>query len=221
MRRAATIAAAVFLLFAVIITVWSIWPKDAWPRSRPFFRTAFPEIKDWKSLKISLERGPCLGACPIYRVDIVGDGKLVFRASNWNGGTEEIHKTVTPREVWALYNSFREADFYWLYKGYYWAVLDLPQTSLEISFDGQSRKVIDYFGRRAGMPEDVTKLEAKIDALAGTVAWLKKMSRREPVAPLDAPPEPIIGPVLRPRPPSIPVFDVEPVSTQPSDTPKP
>lgn len=221
MKRAAKIAAVILLLFAGIITVRNIWPQDAWPRSRPFFRTAFPEIRDWKSLRISLERGHCLGPCPKYRVDIAGDGKLVFRASSWNGGTEEIHKSIAPQEVRALYNSFREADFYWLYKGYYWGVFDLAQTSVEISYDGQSRKVIDYFGRRAGMPEDVTKLEAKIDALAGTTVWLKKISRREPVAPLTAPPEPEIGPVLGPRPPSIPVFDVAPISTQLSDMPKP
>ena len=48
---------------------------------RPASKVPFPEIKDWDSLVVTLERSGCYGDCPAYTVAIHGDGKIEFHGN--------------------------------------------------------------------------------------------------------------------------------------------
>jgi len=39
---------------------------------------AFPEIHDWNTLRITLSRSLCYGRCPVYEVEIHGDGTFLY-----------------------------------------------------------------------------------------------------------------------------------------------
>ena len=39
---------------------------------------AFPEIHDWNTLRITLSRSGCYGRCPVYKVEIHGDGTVLY-----------------------------------------------------------------------------------------------------------------------------------------------
>lgn len=85
---------------------------------RPFRRVAFPDIKDWSSLKISLERTACDFDCPGYTVTVRGEGTV-----SWHGehnvrtkGRAVAH--IAPEKVRALFEAFRKAEFFWLFDKY-------------------------------------------------------------------------------------------------------
>jgi ankyrin repeat protein len=133
----------------------------------------FPEIKDWSSLRMTLERGECYGACPLYTVEVRGSGEVVFR------GREFVlvpgqHRTQISREaVEKLIGEFRKTDYFSLRDRYAYAVTDAPRFRTEIEFDGRKKSVVDYVGAEVGMPKTVTELEDAFDEIAKTRKWVE------------------------------------------------
>jgi len=138
----------------------------------PAGRAAFPEIRDWSSLSITLERGACLGACPIYSVRISGDGTVVFRGVNCVAVKGEQVAHISAADVRQLFQKFRDADFFALSDRYAASVTDMPTYTTSISFDGHAKSVTDYAGSMVAMPRVVTDLENAIDKTAGTARFV-------------------------------------------------
>lgn len=148
----------------------------------------FPEI-DRARLLISLQRSACFGNCPDYLVTIDGNGRVVFvttpdqtdevadlhRAHSRSdgvllSGTQEDR--ISTGQVDQLVERFRDAGFFALKDEYRALVSDNPTTVLSIDTGHGRKQVIDYVGRRAGMPEVVTGLEHAVDDAAGTARWV-------------------------------------------------
>ena len=155
-------------------------PHDAaaarWNASRggrPSVRTPFPEIKNWNSLVIGLERSACYGTCPVYRVEIHGDGTVVFVGERFVAVTGESQERVPLSTVRQLFAQFRSADYFWSFDRYAANATDLPVYATSIAFDGQSKSIVDYAGRMIGMPSELIALEDDIDRAANTGKWIK------------------------------------------------
>lgn len=147
---------------------------------RPKTRVAFPDIKDWSSLRITLERTLCYGFCPAYRVTIAGDGTVT-----WQGGTYvkvqgPATAQIPPEKVHALFERFRKAQFFWLLDSYASAITDFPAQNVSIAFDDRKMSVHDYAGLMIGMPQDVVDLENAIDETANTAQWIGTKDERIP-----------------------------------------
>jgi hypothetical protein len=137
----------------------------------------FPEIQDWNSLRMTLERTACFGSCPAYTVEISGDGSVVFSpvpvASDWLYPVMIQHSHISHEAVLEMLEAFRKADYFSLEDEYRYAVTDSPTYVTSVSFDGHTKSVLDYVGEEAGMPYSVTELEMAIDRLAGTELWIE------------------------------------------------
>ena len=140
---------------------------------RPPHRVAFPAIHDWKTLEISLARTMCFGACPTYQVEIAGDGTVTWHGAANVATVGEAHATIAVKDVHALYQAFRRAQFFWLYDSYTARITDLPTYTVTISYDGRNKSVADYAGTGIGMPHAVVELEQLIDKTANTAQWIK------------------------------------------------
>lgn len=150
----------------------------------------FPDVNKDK-LVISLQRTPCFGSCPDYIVTIAGNGRVVFESrpylalddvgnvhrefSTESGvrvaGTHET--TIDPQVVDQLLAKFQEARFFSLRDEYRAEVTDNPTYVVTIDTGNGQKSVVDYVGRKAGMPEEVTALQDAIDAAAGTDRWIE------------------------------------------------
>jgi hypothetical protein len=139
---------------------------------RPAKEIAFPEISDWRSLKIVLQRGVCFGTCPVYRVEIDGDGTVSYEGDGYVAivGAHKTH--VSEADVRDLFAAFRKAKFFWLLDSYRAPITDFPDYSVAIAFDSYGKAVDDYAGDVVGMPKDVRDLEEKIDRIAETKRWV-------------------------------------------------
>lgn len=139
---------------------------------RPAQHVVFPEIKDWSSLRISLQRTMCYGTCPAYTVTIAGDGTVTWHGGHYVrvGGDATGH--IAPEKVRELFERFRKAEFFWLHDSYISMITDFPTQNVTIAFDGHSKSVRDYAGPMIGMPEVVGELERAIDDAANTQQWI-------------------------------------------------
>src|SRR5262245_15454419 len=119
-------------------------------------------------LSISLERTACHGTCPVYRVTIDGEGRVVYKGSRFVrvDGTERT--TIDPQDVRSLVQAFQRAGFWELKDEYTANVFDLPTTILTLTLDGRTKRVTDYYDP----PVALKDLEARVDEIAGIKRWV-------------------------------------------------
>jgi hypothetical protein len=143
------------------------------PELVPKTRVPFPPVHDWNSVRITLRRTGCFGKCPSYRVEIHGDGTVLYEGESFVAVKGSRRGSIPKETVIELVNAFHDADYYSLQDEYVWGATDLPTYETSIEIDGRFKKVMDYAGEKIGMPLTVSKLEADIDRLAETDQWTK------------------------------------------------
>jgi ankyrin repeat protein len=119
------------------------------------------------SVRIGLARDGCLGTCPIYRVDIRGDGTGAFHGEGYVLVRGDHSFRLPPGAVQCLLDDFRAADFWSLAPKYQAAMTDAAYYRVTLEIAGRRKTVDDYLGALVGMPNAVTALERAIDAAVG------------------------------------------------------
>lgn len=142
------------------------------------------------NVEISLTRSACFGACPAYKLTIDGHGlvhfttgtdpvdevdKLHRRYARARGvllpGTHEDR--ISPEAVQALLKQFEAANFWRLKNEYRALATDSPTQVVSLTVGDRHKRVVDYMGTEAGMPDAVRNLEEAIDRVAGSDRWVK------------------------------------------------
>ena len=142
---------------------------------RPEQHTHFPEVNDWDSVRITLQRTACFGSCPSYKLTIFGDGRVLYHGYTFVDYCGEYHGHVSREAVQQLVELFRSADYFNLFDRYDARASDAPAFTTSISFDDKRKSVFDDVGVYSGMPEIVNKVEDGIDRLAGPRVWAKEI----------------------------------------------
>lgn len=131
----------------------------------------FPSTRG-QPVTIRLERTACYGRCPIYRVEIRGDGLVTYTGERFVAVTGVRTRRIPPAAVARLVDQFRAANFYALKDSYRAGITDMPSAITTLRIGRHSKRVVDYAGQMAGMPPAVSDLEQAIDRAAGTEAWV-------------------------------------------------
>jgi len=147
-------------------------------RHLPDHKIAFPAIKNFDSLRIRLERTACYGWCPVYSIEIAGDGTVNWFGERYVEAKGGRSAKIPVEKVRALYDAFARADFFWTFDQYQAPITDLPTQIISISFDDHSKSIEDYAGSHVGMPKAIDALEEAIDEAAGAAVWIG--DKREP-----------------------------------------
>ena len=150
------------------------------PEMLPGPHVNFPQIHDWNSLRMSLERTGCLGTCPAYSVEVHGDGTVLYNGTAYVAVLGKHRGQISQQAVLDIFNDFRDSDYFSLRNSYRMGVTDNPTFTTSLEFDGRSKQVVDYVGLAIGMPAAVNKLENTIDELADAARWTKGNSATVP-----------------------------------------
>ena len=114
----------------------------------------------------------CTDSCPIYIVEIRGDGAGVYRGDRWVLVKGEHPFQVPSETVQCLVDAFRAADFWSLSPSYRTHSAYEAVVTIRLEIGGQAKTVEDEHGLLVGLPEAVARLEAAIDAAgAGRYAY--------------------------------------------------
>lgn len=125
--------------------------------------------------EIVLERGPCLGNCPIYRVTLRSDGAATFEGWNHVERVGVYGGVVTNAEFRTIADRFESARFWELEDSYLQPVMDLPVVRTTLLRADSSRKVVRDHGAvgvpTVEAPAVLLDLQAAIDRVAEGISW--------------------------------------------------
>jgi hypothetical protein len=126
----------------------------------------------------TLQRGACLGPCPMYAIAIHSDGTVEYEGRRWVKVTGHAVGKISAHELVALRSAFRKAGYFAL-DGKYdcYDETDDP-TAITYFHDGsQERTVFHYYGCSRA-PEKLTRLENRIDELVHIEKWIGSQADR-------------------------------------------
>lgn len=122
---------------------------------------------------IMLKKDPCFGFCPVYTIEINGQGKIVYNGIRNVPKEGTWYQVISVEQTNGLFAAFEEAGF-WEFEDEYTAqVTDLPTTWTTLVI-GEKRKTIkDYYGA----PEKLKALEQMIAEIAESEeGWKRELS---------------------------------------------
>jgi Domain of unknown function (DUF6438)/Ankyrin repeats (3 copies)/Ankyrin repeats (many copies) len=117
---------------------------------------------------IELTRGQCLGSCPVYTVQVRGDGTVTWHGKMHVEVRGEAAGRIQASEARDLISSFRSNGFWDLCGSYNRRITDFAAVSTRLSIAGQTKSVLNYAD---AAPDWLSKLEQQIDSLADTHRW--------------------------------------------------
>jgi hypothetical protein len=121
-----------------------------------------------KVRKITLERTPCYGPCPVYKVTILGTGEVVYfgEAHIDKAGTHKWR--ISRRRLQRLAEAFERANYLHLEDDYTrYGVTDAPGCLTSIEYEDGSSKSINHYHGDPSAPDVLTELEDEIDRIVG------------------------------------------------------
>lgn len=133
-------------------------------------RRVMPEVP-LDTVKISLSRSGCYGTCPIYSVEVFGDGRVIYDGDRYVDVIGRHEYRIPVEQVRGLLDTFRRSDAWSLESDYSAMTTDSPTYCLSIHLDGQERVIQDYVGLRVGMPQIVRHLQDAVDRISRAREW--------------------------------------------------
>jgi hypothetical protein len=132
------------------------------------------------SVHVSLDRGPCFGACPVYTVTLEGSGAVLFEGRRFVADSGISTATVPRARVDSLVAAL-VAGGYFDFADRYRAgepgceqyATDLPSVTTEVRI-GSRRKRIEHDHGCMEAPEALTALEERIDETAAVARWIRR-----------------------------------------------
>ena len=127
---------------------------------------------------IVLERGPCFGTCPIYRLSLTRAGGVRFHSRN-PGDTARVETgTIAPEAFRALaaeaerigFDRYPATIMGSAYCGQ--MATDMPTATVSLFRRGREKRVEDYHGC-FGAPRELRQFEDSIDSVAGSRRWVR------------------------------------------------
>jgi hypothetical protein len=126
---------------------------------------------------ISLERGSCMGECPVYSVTVASDGSVRYEGSQGVAVPGEATASIPADSAAALLQAFEALAFDSLPDRYqpddagcspY--VADLPMLVFTVR-QGDRAKRVEYDPGCAAAPRALRDLARRIDRVAGSSRW--------------------------------------------------
>jgi hypothetical protein len=126
---------------------------------------------------ISLERTPCFGQCPVYRITVTAGGAVTYegRANVRRIGTATAD--VSPDSVSTLLREMERAGYFTFSDRYAASeptcrryTTDSPSAISSATFRGRTKRVEHDYGC-GGVPRALTVLEQRIDEVVGSDQW--------------------------------------------------
>ena len=132
------------------------------------------------AVRITLERGPCFGTCPVYSVTLDGSGAVLFEGRRFVADTGISTGRVPPARIDSLVAALT-AGGYFDFADRYTAgepgceryATDLPSVITEVRAGGRSKRIEHDHGCTEA-PQTLTALEGRIDSVAGVARWIRR-----------------------------------------------
>ncbi len=127
---------------------------------------------------VTFERTPCFGTCPVYRVNVTGDGSVSFRGINHVDSVGTFTTMISPSAVAELGRAFDDARYFELDSKYVYGEAncreygtDASRILTSIAAAGRSKNIEHDLGC-GNVPTRLADLYRKFDTIVGTARWI-------------------------------------------------
>jgi hypothetical protein len=129
-----------------------------------------------KIRKITLERTPCHGPCPAYRVTVLGTGEVAYFGEAQVDKPGAHRWRISPRRLDRLAEAFERARYSRLEDSYTNRdFTDAPGCLTSVEYEDGSSKSIDHYHGDPGAPAALTELEDEIDRIVGVERYTEPL----------------------------------------------
>jgi hypothetical protein len=131
-----------------------------------------------EDFRISLDRGPCFGACPVYTFAVFSDGRAVYHGRHFVEVEGQQTITLTAQQTKELVDAVIAANFVALADEYTVPVTDLPSITTAVTLEGRTKSVYHY-GTGCGTDHDeappgLCDLEARLEGIPMANGWVSR-----------------------------------------------
>jgi hypothetical protein len=131
--------------------------------------------------EIILERQECDLTCPIYKLTISADGKVVYEGRRFVKRTGIVRSSIGTEKLAELISEIERINYFSLKDKYSpgndcpQAATDYPTAITSVRLNGKSKTIEHYYGCSGGgdVFEKLTSLESKIDEAVNAQQWIK------------------------------------------------
>jgi hypothetical protein len=135
------------------------------------------EKQESEITKITLERTPCFGACPVYKLTVHRSGQVEYEGKNHVGQKGSRTGRISTEDFDKLVKKIDEINFFNLNDRYDGknpdgsgvTVTDLPTRKTSVTRGELTKTVENYFRGPTGLAE----LEGLIDELTKAAEWVR------------------------------------------------
>jgi HEAT repeat protein len=125
---------------------------------------------------VKLDRGPCLGRCPVYTLSLYEDGHLLFVGDRYVRKTGPILKRLAVHQVRQVRLLFEQAGFSKLGDRYLSLATDLPSVTLTFR-EGDVRKQVTFESilvgsSHAAIQKRLSALAESFENVVGSADWV-------------------------------------------------
>lgn len=116
-------------------------------------------VNSWKEVSIAIEKTPCYGRCPAYRVAFLTDGRIFYQGIRNVTFVGDYQCMLGNAKVEALQQQLVDLDFFTLNTRYDMGATDLPSTHFYLNYKGRNKSVEARQGAPIGLRDYATALE--------------------------------------------------------------
>ena len=113
------------------------------------------------TLFLSMERTPCLGKCPNYKITIMNNGKVTYEGFDFTEKIGFYKKQLSAKQLSKIKKQIESIGLFEMENKYNGKVTDIPAVSLFVIYKGNKKKIFDRYGG----PKDLRDFEKLIDTI--------------------------------------------------------
>ena len=128
--------------------------------------------------RVTMQRMPCFGTCPVYTVDIRADGTVTFTGENFVDSTGTRTAAIAPDSAAALMREMMVRGFHDFADRYTQDAkecgsyhTDAPRVILTLRTSGRVKSVEHDYGC-SDAPGALRALQDRVDSIAGVKRWV-------------------------------------------------
>ena len=112
-------------------------------------------------LFLTMERTPCFGKCPSYKIMIFNTGNVVYEGFTFAEKEGKYTKKLTKKQLSEIESQIEIINLFELKNKYDSKITDIPSVHLYVEYKGNKKKILD----RDGAPDELKRFEKLIDFL--------------------------------------------------------
>ena len=132
-----------------------------------------------RQVALTLERTACFGFCPIYKLTVYGNGKVVYEGQRFVKVTGTRTTTISQTAARKLIADFQKLNYFKLQDSYTGGHTDAPSAITSLTM-GKKQKTVNHYLASPDAPTKLTELENKIDAVVNSKQWIGTDAERAP-----------------------------------------